>query len=589
MALAPMTIRYRTDRGDCYVYDVRSGEVLRVSDEVYRILPDYHILTDDEMVEKHRGMSEESVRDAISQLDEMQSRNVFCDHIPERTARPEAALCDEKTQPMREFIASHRRLLTLELTHQCNLACKYCAFGEHYHQSRDLSTESMSFDTAKQAVAHFLRHKSKEAGIGFYGGEPLLEFDLIKRVVFYAESLARESDMEVRFSMTTNGTLLTDKRIHFLAEHKFSVMVSLDGDKKSHDRHRVFKSKADSEGARGSFDVVTRNMRRFVELYPDYPGRGIILTLTATSDVGACEDFVASWKTWYPTIIASLVSPLPEDGEGDALFGVGPCQGGTCGDGFCGRYHRLDDEADGDKPASREAPTEVPEFVRWGDEWSASLGSCRRSFLAKLCSLRHADMTRSIRDGFPINKSLLDGNVRDIHKRQLPGPRRLKPPVTRMSCFPGATRTYCSSKGVLYSCEKTEFGDFFALGSAAHDVDADKAYDLAEMLRLHCECANCVANGFCGLCPAQATVSKDDPRRLDGFALRKTCQRFASEAGLAARLREYTEIMEANPDVLDWIYEEEHSSEDDWLNYVRVLTAKPARVKLPVEELQEFV
>ena len=589
MALAPMTIRYRTDRGDCYVYDVSSGEVFRVREVVYRSLPDFHILTDDEIVEKHHGMREESVRDAISQLDEMQSRNVFRDHIPERTVAAEGAVCDQSTEPMREFIASHRRLLTLELTHHCNLACKYCAFGEHYDQGRAVTPESLSFDTAKQAVMQFLSHKPKEAGIGFYGGEPLLEFDLIKRVVLYAESLARDEDMKLTFSVTTNGTLLTDERIHFLARHKFSVMVSLDGDKESHDRYRVFRSRANPEEHGGSFDVVTRNMRRFVELYPDYAGRGIILTLTATSDVGACEDFVAFWKTWFPTVIASFVTPLPGEGEASELFGIGHCQGRTCGDGFCGRYHRLDDEAGGDKPASREASREVPEFARWGDEWSASFGSCRRSFLAKLCSLTRADMTRSIRNGFPINKSVLDANVKDIHKRPLPGGRRTKLPVTRMSCFPGATRTYCSSKGVLYSCEKTEFADFCALGNAADDVDADRAYDLADMLRLHCECANCVGSGFCGLCPAQATVSKDDPRRLDGFALRKTCQRLASESGLAARLKEYTEIMEANPDVLDWIYEEEHGSDDDWLNHVRVLTAKQPRVNLAVEELEEPV
>ncbi len=589
MALSPMTIRYRTVSGNCYAYDVCSGEIFRVNDVIYQILRDYHVLTDDEIVEKHRGIREESIRDAISQLDAMQSRNALRDHVPERTVPTEAASCDKKPEAIPQFIANHRRLLTLELTHQCNLACEYCAFGEHYNQTRDLSQRSISFDTAKQAVTHFLNHKSKEAGIGFYGGEPLLEFDLIKKVVAYARRLASDNNMDVRFSMTTNGTLLTDEKIHFLAKHEFSVMVSLDGNKESHDRYRIFKNRANPDEKIGSFDVVTRNMARFVELYPDYPGRGIILTLTATSDLSGCEDFIAQWKTSFPTVIANFVTPLPEDGEGGDQIGAGHCQGGTCGDGFCGRHHRGDDAVGSKKAAPHKSLEPAPEFVGWTDESSARFGSCRRRFLSKVCSLMDADMTKSIRDGFSINKSLLDANVRGIHKRQLLGLRRVKSPVTRMSCFPGATRTYCSSKGVLYPCEKTEFGDLFALGNAEGDVNGDRAYYLSEMLRLHCDCANCIASSLCGLCPAQTTESKDHRGRLDGFALKRTCQRLASESSLAGRLREYSEIMEANPDVLDWIYEEEHSSEDDWLNHVQLLTATPRRVNLPVEELEEFV
>jgi hypothetical protein len=297
---------------------------------------------------------------------------------------------------------------------------------------------------------------------------------------------------------------------------------------------------------------------------------------------------VAFWKAAFPTVIANFVTPIPGNQDGDDFIGVGQCQGGSCGDGFCGRCHHDDGTANGSKTAFCEPSKEIPEFVNWTDESSANFRSCRRSFLCRLCSLTE-DMTSSIGEEFSINKSLLDGNIRDLHKRKLLEGRRLKPPVTRMSCFPGATRTYCSSKGILYSCEKTDFDEFFALGNARDDVDADKAYYIAEMLRLHCDCANCPASSFCGLCSGQVTVSKDDPGRLDGFALRKKCQKIAAESNLAVRLREYTEIMEANPNVLDWIYDQEHSSDDDWLNHVQVITTQPKRVGLPVEELEEFV
>jgi sulfatase maturation enzyme AslB (radical SAM superfamily) len=550
MALAPMMVRYCTNNGEYYVYDVCSAEIFHVSDVIYRILPDYHILTDDEIVEKHREMSEQSLRNAISQLDEMQSRNFLCDHHPERTVRAEAVRCDGKIEPVEEFIANHRRLLTLELTHQCNLACVYCAFGEYYDQKRNSDVESMSFDTAKQAVAHFLSHKPKEAGIGFYGGEPLLEFDLIKKIVLYAESFAQVNDMDIRFSMTTNGTLLTDERIHFLVQHNFSVMVSLDGDKESHDRYRVFKNNTSHEPKKCSFDVIIKNMERFVELYPDYPGRGIILTLTATSNFASCEKFIALWKPTFPTVIANFVTPVRLD-ERDCVDGEGCWQGSSCGDGFCGRNYRRDHLANNNIKASQELLKEPPTFARWSDESSKNFHSWRSHFLSTLCSLSDMDMTKLLRENFSINKGLLDAHIRDVHKRKLQGFARVKSPVTRMSCFPGATRTYCSSKGILYTCEKTEFDHLLALGNVESDVDAHKAYDLAEMLRLFCDCANCIANSFCGLCPAQVTVSKDNPERLDGFAIRKKCQELADESNLARRLKEYAEIMSANPNVLE--------------------------------------
>ena len=119
----------------------------------------------------------------------------------------------------------------------------------------------MSFETAKKAVTTFMNHRPKRAGIGFYGGEPLLEFDLLKRIVLLAEKLAGQWATSVGFSITTNGTLLTDEKIHFLAQHAFSVLVSLDGDKKSHNRYRVFRNDNRPGERIGSFDTVGQDMR----------------------------------------------------------------------------------------------------------------------------------------------------------------------------------------------------------------------------------------------------------------------------------------------------------------------------------------
>ncbi len=92
----------------------------------------------------------------------------------------------------------------------------------------------MSLDTATRAITRFLSHTPKAAAISFYGGEPFLEFELMKDIVAFAEQLAAQSGVEIRFNVTTNGTLLSEEKIHYVAAHKFSVMISLGLTKKGH-------------------------------------------------------------------------------------------------------------------------------------------------------------------------------------------------------------------------------------------------------------------------------------------------------------------------------------------------------------------
>ena len=273
MAIGPLFVKYQTRAGNCYVYDPRTNEVIRVEEAIYQILDDYHVLDQDEIIAKNQANGEAVVRMALAQLDALQSSGILCDHPPQLTRRAEWIRCQGTTESLDEFLRHRRRLLTLELTQQCNLRCDYCCFGEHYPQTRRPSTSPMSFETARKAVTAFINHRPKRAGIGFYGGEPLLEFDLLKQIVLFAEEQAGQFATSVGFSITTNGTLLTDEKIHFLAQHEFSVLVSLDGDKKSHDRYRIFRNQNRPEKRIGSFDTVIKNMTRFVELYPEYLGR----------------------------------------------------------------------------------------------------------------------------------------------------------------------------------------------------------------------------------------------------------------------------------------------------------------------------
>ena len=122
----------------------------------------------------------------------------------------------------------------------------------------------MSWDTAKKAIDFFLKRNIElpEIIIGFYGGEPLLEFDLIKKCVEYVESIVEGK--KVFFNITTNGTLLTDEVVDFFVEKDFKLSISLDGSQKEHDVNRKFR-----DGS-GSFNTIINNIKRIKTRYPQY-------------------------------------------------------------------------------------------------------------------------------------------------------------------------------------------------------------------------------------------------------------------------------------------------------------------------------
>ncbi len=128
--------------------------------------------------------------------------------------------------------------MDLFLSQDCNLNCHYC----YTRHSGNIQKKNMSEEVARAAVDLLFQESNNidKPAISFYGGEPLLRFDLMKTIIPYANRKAEEYHKSVKFSMTTNGTLLTDEVIDFLTENKVNTMVSFDGPQDIHDKNRIF-------------------------------------------------------------------------------------------------------------------------------------------------------------------------------------------------------------------------------------------------------------------------------------------------------------------------------------------------------------
>lgn len=155
--------------------------------------------------------------------------------------------------------------LTLGVTEDCNLACKYCYFSEVYPYSRNSSRKMMTFATAKCALDYYISllregerfNPNRNPTIGFYGGEPLLNFDLIRKCVSYFEEAYPK--MDPLYTITTNGTLLDEKKLTFLMAHNFSIAVSIDGPEMEHNRNRVYRNGS------GTFADIMKNIKPMID------------------------------------------------------------------------------------------------------------------------------------------------------------------------------------------------------------------------------------------------------------------------------------------------------------------------------------
>lgn len=162
-------------------------------------------------------------------------------------------LCSDGISKKKKYFAN----VNFILNNSCNMACSYCYANKGtYNQSKSI----LDFEKAKEVIdtLESLRRENKEKGfnVTFFGGEPLLEFALIKKIVKYTYTVV-EDNANVSWFIVTNGTLLNDEIVSFFQKYNFGVTVSIDGLKDAHDRNRVFYNGA------GSYDLIVSNMKKY--------------------------------------------------------------------------------------------------------------------------------------------------------------------------------------------------------------------------------------------------------------------------------------------------------------------------------------
>ncbi len=166
------------------------------------------------------------------------------------------------------------KAMCLHVAHDCNLACKYCFASEgEYHGEREI----MSYEVGKKAFDFLVANSGNRRNleVDFFGGEPLMNFDVVKKLVDYARGLEKEHNKNFRFTLTTNGVLLNEEIIDYINENIVNVVLSIDGRKEINDEMRPFRNQ------KGSYDMI---MPKFKELVKRRNGKDYYVRGTFTAN-----------------------------------------------------------------------------------------------------------------------------------------------------------------------------------------------------------------------------------------------------------------------------------------------------------------
>lgn len=356
--------------------------------------------------------------------------------------------------------------LQLIVTEQCNLRCKYCSYSGIYLYNRTHNENFMDWDIAEKAIRKFhegfCRVKLRKTGlipaISFYGGEPLLNFELIRKATTMVHSLFRG---KVILNLTTNGTILTTAMLDFFLENDFHLMFSLNGYREEHNRLRTY-----SDGT-GSYDAVWHNMQKIRHKDRQY--------YQSNCSISAVYDYGTDLRKTYE-FFENRKGLLPPD---KYRFGI-------INQGFTKWY-------------SRYSSQDLENF-------SLSLGYLQDLYIHHINTGKRSSA---------ILRQLCGGGFQRIMSRVQNSTKwRELLPFTG-SCFPGS-KIAVSPDGTFHCCER--INQNFPIGNVEAGLDIGLIADLITQYRnqVYPECYLCPITRLCPLCYAilgteKGKFEKDPP------------------------------------------------------------------------------
>ena len=472
-----------------YFYDMGTGKIFQLSEPTYRLLDKIFDEDDYEIAINSLAMSDIDILKSSAEIvDAVNNENILkAPEIKEfRGPHNEALeyyLCNQMSQ------------LTLEVTEACNLRCRYCIYNESHNDFHGYTNKMMSFDTAKKAIDYAFPRTGENFYVAFYGGEPLLNYELIHKCIEYTNSIVGNKNHG--FSLTTNATLITKEIAEYFAKNDVVVLVSLDGPEDIHNENRIF-----CDGT-GSFATTIRGLKFLIEAY----GKEKSLT----------------------NIFISMV---------------------TSGRNIEEKYDKIQEFFDQNNwiPEGISVNTSYVSYGRNEEEYEL-IGCKKEKEYAK--NINNDPLLHwSIAHGYGKENQALFSNshierlLHIIHRRDLSNE-----PMTQYyfngCCVPGSRRLHINVDGMFLPCERVGKVPFIGNVDSGFDVEAIKKYYVHDFMKAAVPvCKNCWAAHLCTSC----YIDCFDENGIHMEYRHNGCKyiRYMLEQSLKL----YHEILETNPEAL---------------------------------------
>ncbi len=436
-----------------YFYDVNKNSIVNISEEVYDYLKSD--IEDEKPTEK-----------VAEQLEKLKSKGYLSNRRVKVVKHP---LTDEAEY----HIDNKCSKLVLQITQNCNFRCSYCPYTtSDFYTTRTHSSKRMKEEVAMRAIEFLAEHSrcSEMVSIGFYGGEPLLEFELMKKLVDYADELF--IGKRLSYTITTNGSLLTDEIMSFLEEHNFDLMLSIDGTKKAHDRNRKFAA-----NGKGTFDTIEQNLKNVYKTHTDYFLKNVTVNSVIDPRFSANEYYELENK--------------------DEMYRAVRMRRTLIDDGNNVTKHGVDDKYTFE--------SNVVQF---------------KALMSLINRYPKEKLNKSI-----VNNELVAKEMADHYLQ----PQDMMPEVSAPSgpCVPG-NKLFVDVDGVIHLCEKvSETSKAFVLGNIYDGFDYKNVKKLLNIGALTADaCKNCFAFNLCTVCQKECSSGDE----LSDDIKREACRKSKAEA-----------------------------------------------------------
>lgn len=478
---------FRT-RQNCYYYDTGTGKVLQCKENVYKILLHLFSGKSFERLEEC-GINNRDLLAALSEIKEaVEKENIL--QAPEVKG-----FHGNHIESLEECINEDLGQITLELTERCNLRCEYCIYGAENDVFRNFGNQDMSFETAKKAIDYGVAHSGDELAVTFYGGEPLLMFDLLKQCVEYCQGIKNK---KINFAMTSNLVLMDEEKAKYIASiPDFVVTCSLDGPKEIQNRYRKFPN------GKGSFDIVMQGLKNITMALGKEAATRLNFSMVMTPPYGVekfdvIQNFFNSLE-WLPKNTVKNV----------AYVQYGKIKGENEDE-----YRKLTVE-------------EIDPIGVWSE--------------------KHISGGKELEQGGIFTAKKIEDTLIRIHLRRL----RDKPMDTfsfNGCCIPGSRRIYITADGKFKICERIGLSPYIGDIDNGVDINVVKKHYIQDFMNESVKyCNNCWAVHLCSVCYSECY--NENGIEIENKHALCNSQRFNMERGLI----QYHEILEHDPESLDYI------------------------------------